>query len=90
VSHDGAYLLVSGLLLAGPQWQRIEAEGLELYRSTEIALRANGRMAAGYNGDVYFAGVQYILDTTFFEVDDSTLDFMSNQASAFAGMRFAL
>jgi hypothetical protein len=72
----------------GPQYQRYaRAEGAFTNRLANT-LRINGRLAGGYNGKKFIAGVSLVIDHSDARVENLVFDAIAHNVRGFIGYRF--
>ncbi|NCN42084.1 DUF4421 domain-containing protein [bacterium] len=82
------YLHLSAQLALGPQHQEYTTRDYGRTSEWKFAGKGTGRTGLGFSGKKYFGAISIVADTTYMQIDDVTLDFISTQSFAYIGVRF--
>jgi hypothetical protein len=86
---DGPWFAsVQGIGGGGPQYQRIKRADSTLEDRLSLALKLNGHVAAGYNGEQNTAGVKILVDSLSARVSDQQFSSTLFTGQVFYGSRF--
>jgi hypothetical protein len=82
------FIAMQGIAGLGAQYQQIDRADGSIDDQLALALKLNGRLAAGYNGDERAAGVAFLGDSLSARIGDEQFSSSLVSAQAFYGERF--